>query len=82
MTIKQSEINLKDVIAGAFGLLIAIIGFFISQRLASIDSSINQFYEWQRTQIATVERMAGRIDQNNLKIDRIEKRVDVLEKKN
>ena len=88
MTIKNSEISLKDLIMAAFALLIAILGYFMNQKLASIDSTTNQFYQFQREQIQRVENLSGQINLNNNKIDglkqkdkEIENRIDRIEGK-
>jgi hypothetical protein len=78
---KNSDITMKDLIVGAFAVLIAVIGFFISQRLASIDNSISQLLEFQRAQIQVTEMIKGKMEMLGKKDIELEKKDNELEKR-
>lgn len=61
MTTESNKLHIKDFIVGAFALLMAVIGWFINQRLSDIDNSIKEFYQFQREQIKSIEYINGEL---------------------
>ncbi len=72
----DKKITIKDVIAFSFAILIAIIGYFINQRLASIDESIKESNIFQKTQISINEKMNGEINLLKAKDLELEKKIN------
>lgn len=72
----DKKITIKDLIAFSFAVLIAIIGYFINQRLASIDESIKESNVFQKTQISINEKMNGEINLLKAKDQEFEKRLE------
>lgn len=73
--VKIKEIEIKDVFSGVFWILIAVIGFMINQRLASIDESIKEFKSFQREQIQSTEYLKGEINLLKAKDLELEKKM-------
>lgn len=71
----MNKVSLKDIITFTFGILMAVIGYFINQRLASIDSSIKEFQEFQKVQLVIVESMKGEINLLKAKDIELEKAI-------
>ena len=72
----MKSINLKDVVAFAVAILIAVTGYFINARLTSIDNSIKDFNDFQRSQIQNVEGIRGDINLLKAKDLELEKKID------
>lgn len=72
----EKKITIKDVIAFTFAVLLAVIGYFINQRLSSIDYSIKEFQEFQKIQISSVEKLNGQIDLLKAKDIELERRLE------
>lgn len=73
---KLGSITVKDVIVFSFSILLAIIGYFINERLASIDESLKEFSSFQKVQIANIEKINGDIKLLQAKDVEIEKRIE------
>ena len=73
---KLGSITVKDVIVFSFSILLAVIGYFINQRLASIDESLKEFSTFQKVQIGNIEKINGDIKLLQAKDVEIEKRME------
>lgn len=69
----MAKLTIKDFITFTFAILIAVIGYFINQRLASIDESIKDSNVFQKTQISINEKMNGEINLLKAKDSELEK---------
>lgn len=73
---KLEELTIKDIILSAFAVLIAVIGYFINARLSSIDESLKEFSQFQKSQIEITARILGDINLLKAKDTELEKKID------
>jgi hypothetical protein len=75
---KLENITVKDVIVFSFSILLAVIGYFINQRLASIDESLKEFSAFQREQIGNIKVIEGSIKLLQAKDEELEKKIEAI----
>jgi hypothetical protein len=78
--IKDEVIGIKDIVGFIFAIVLAILGYFIQDKLSSIDYSIKDFKQFQIDQSVRTKEIDGEIKILHAKDSELEKAGDNLQK--